>query len=507
MSGVAFRDSSIVVIDTSRTSVHAILGLGELLPTPAVEIKARVGLRRSLHDSNGLSNGHAQPAASTSRAASAIPMSSVKVNDYLVGAQLDSALAAGEDIVVSWPFAEGDISDWTQAEAIWKHTLFGLLHLRRTQNESPVLLTVPPTLSRSSLAMLSQLFFERFNVAAFTLLFRPVAQIYAGNALSGIVVDIGEEYTDVNVIYDGFPVRECTESVKLGLQDCREHLVNILRTNQSVMTAISSPDAPLPEEDIKQALLSLVNHLLASGLVKPPAPASSVTGFSASAMPIVEEPEDGVTDIAAIVLAGKEKAVIENNMKKRASAKATAAEQAKMREIEAMDLVEIKDWEWGLREVVVGRERHRLCEPLFDPKLCKKDPNDGVWPIHEVIGAVVQRADVDQRQYVWQGLFVTGELARYIKGMGTSLQSRLMSYILSQPDQHNDVQARHIRVLKIPEYFAEYREKGDGLASFLGAGIVAKIAFHDPNGKNFVSKGEYAAKGPPAIIEMSASLL
>ncbi|EPQ56390.1 actin-like protein [Gloeophyllum trabeum ATCC 11539] len=488
MSGVAFRDSSIVVIDTSRTSVRAILGLGELLPTPAVEIKARVGLRRSLHDSNGLSNGHAQPAASTSRAASAIPMSSVKVNDYLVGAQLDSALAAGEDIVVSWPFAEGDISDWTQAEAIWKHTLFGLLHLRRTQNESPVL-TVPPTLSRSSLAMLSQLFFERFNVAAFTLLFRPVAQIYAGNAISGIVVDIGEEYTDAS---QGMHGKRQAGSARLQ------------RTPQHV----------------KQALLSLVNHLPASGLVKPPAPVSSVTGFSASTMPIVEEPEDGVTDIAAIVLAGKAKAVIEHNMKKRASAKATAAEQAKMREIEAMDLVEIKDWEWGvggaeegspaakkLREVVVGRERHRLCEPLFDPKLCKKNPNDGVWPIHEVIGAVVQRADVDQRQYVWQGLFVTGELARYIKGMGTSLQSRLMSYILSQPDQHNDVQARHIRVLKIPEYFAEYREKGDGLASFLGAGIVAKIAFHDPNGKNFVSKGEYAAKGPPAIIEMSASLL
>ncbi|KZT27748.1 actin-related protein [Neolentinus lepideus HHB14362 ss-1] len=503
MSGVAFRDSSIVVIDTSRTSLRAILGLGELLPTPAVEIQARVGLQRLLYEqlnSNGVS-GNGQPAASTSRAMSAAPSTSIKVNDYLVGAQLDNALAAGEDVVVSWPFAEGDVSDWTQAEALWKHTLFSLLHLRRTQNESPVLLTVPPSLSRSSLTILSQLFFERFNVAAFTLLFRPVAQIYAGNALSGVVVDIDEEYTDINVLYDGFIVKACTESVKIGLKDCREHVASILRTNQSVMTAISPPDAPLSDDRIHTALLSLVSHLLSTSLIKPP----SATGSTIA----VDEPEDGVTDIAAIVLAGKEKAVIENNMKKRASAKATAAEQAKMREIEAMDLVEIKEWEWEgkVREVVVGRERHRFCEPLFDPKIVRKDTKADAWSLQEVIGAAVRRCDVEQRQYVWNGLFVTGELAKYIKGMGTSLQSRLGTFILNQPDQHNDIQPRNIRVLKIPEYFAEYREKGDGFAAFLGAGIVAKIAFHDPNGKNFVSKSEYANKGPPAIIEMSASLL
>lgn len=41
------------------------------------------------------------------------------MNDYLVGAQLDEALSAGQDILVSWPFADGDVRDWVQAEAIW----------------------------------------------------------------------------------------------------------------------------------------------------------------------------------------------------------------------------------------------------------------------------------------------------------------------------------------------------------------------------------------------------
>ena len=46
-------------------------------------------------------------------------MENAKVNDYLVGTALDEAIAAGQDIDVYWPFADGDVSDWTQAEALW----------------------------------------------------------------------------------------------------------------------------------------------------------------------------------------------------------------------------------------------------------------------------------------------------------------------------------------------------------------------------------------------------
>jgi hypothetical protein len=49
--------------------------------------------------------------------------------------------------------------------------------------------------------------------------------------------------------------------------------------------------------------------------------------------------------------------------------------------------------------------------------------------------------------------------------------------MLSSADQHqhNEVQPKYIRTVKVPEYFAEYREKGDGLAAFLGSSIVAKV--------------------------------
>lgn len=64
---------------------------------------------------------------------------------------------------------------------------------------------------------------------------------------------------------------------------------------------------------------------------------------------------------------------------------------------------------------------------------------------------------------------------RFKSGIGTALQSRLAPFILSNPDQQTDVQPRFIRVLTVPDYFAEYRDKGDGLAAFLGTSIVAKV--------------------------------
>lgn len=60
-------------------------------------------------------------------------------------------------------------------------------------------------------------------------------------------------------------------------------------------------------------------------------------------------------------------------------------------------------------------------------------------------------------------------------GLGSALQARLAPYVISGQDASNEVQPRHIKVLKVPEYFAEYREKGDGLASFLGTSIIAKV--------------------------------
>jgi len=67
-----------------------------------------------------------------------------------------------------------------------------------------------------------------------------------------------------------------------------------------------------------------------------------------------------------------------------------------------------------------------------------------------------------------------------LKGIGLAIKARLSPYLLGNPDQHNDAQPKNVRVLHVPEYFAEFREKGDGLGAFLGAGIVAKASIFKP---------------------------
>ena len=114
-----------------------------------------MGLRRSLlgdngdAQTNGNANGIDGPTASTSRATSVYPQTSVpkaNVTDYLVGTQLDEALANGQDLIVSWPFATGVVSDWTQAEAIW-HVPIVFFFLAKAQHMDlwQEIYTVQPT--------------------------------------------------------------------------------------------------------------------------------------------------------------------------------------------------------------------------------------------------------------------------------------------------------------------------------------------------------------------------
>ncbi|KAI0705135.1 actin-related protein [Cytidiella melzeri] len=516
MSSGTFRDSAVVVIDTSRTLIRAGHGLHDLLRTPAVvspvsrimyrlhwwlrntqELTARVGLRRATH-ADSQTNGDASGSSSKSRDPNA------KVTDYLVGAQLDEALTAGQDIDLYWPFADGDVSDWIQAEALWKHVLFNQLYLRRVQMESPVLLAFTPGLSRSTYEHISQIFFERLNAAGFAILERPMAQFYSaviGADLSGIIVDIGQNHTDIYPIHDNLLIHGAHVVLDYGISDCEHYLAHLLLSNATLIARLSPPEAPLSPEMLQTTLVEVARHIWQQGLVKVLAEGEAA-----------DIEEEGVTDIAAVVVAGKEKAVIESGMKKRANQKASAAEQARAKEIEALDLVTI---EFKGKTLTLGKERHRFCEPLFDPTLLQVVPGmpkttrgqESVLPLQNAVGHAVGLTEVDARQYIYQGLFVTGELTNHIKGLGSALQARLAPFILSTVDQQNEVQPKGVRVLKVADYFAEYREKGDGLASFLGASIIAKITFvSDSSGKNFVSKADYVEKGPKAIIAMSPAL-
>lgn len=271
------------------------------------------------------------------------------------------------------------------------------------------------------------MFFERFNVAGFSILERPMAQLYACNALNGLVIDLGYHWTDVSAIYDGCLLKHARASTPVGIKACLAFLAQVLKTNSSLVSTLSPSDNPLSPEALHQVFQDLASTLYHRGLVKPP-----VLGSSQLATGEVEE--EGIVDIASILVAGKERAVIEANIKKRANQKASAAEQAKFKEIEALDLITL---EFNGKEVTVGKERHRFCDPLFDPRVLKHVPGleatlfghrekekdvRPVLSVSEAASHVLSRTEVDQRQYILGspnaagGLVAAGDMTSYIKG-------------------------------------------------------------------------------------------
>ena len=90
--------------------------------------------------------------------------------------------------------------------------------------------------------------------------------------------------------------------------------------------------------------------------------------------------------------------------------------------------------------MTVGKERHRFCDSLFDPRVLKHVPGlettlfghsekegeqNPVLSVSEAAWRVLSRVEVDQRQYILDGpivaggLLATGNMTSYIKGLST----------------------------------------------------------------------------------------
>lgn len=311
-----------------------------------------------------------------------------------------------------------------------KYILFQRLGIRRQLNECPVLLALPAKLSRMTHMLLCRMFFERFNVAGFTSIERPLATLYAANLISGILVDIGEDETDIVTVHESLIRHGSSIVIPIGIRDCERYLAHILRTNTSVMSVLAPPDQPPPEpKQLDILLLGLARYLWKSGHIKIPAEGEP-------------EPEDeGTLDIAALLVAGRERAIIEAAGNKKKSQQ-NKADKEREREMAALDLVTVQYLD--LPPITVGRERHRFCDPLFDPQLLStvsipqesliemdrltlpppphpKDP-DFVMPIPTAMHSIIRSAPFNERPHVYFGIVITGQLANIHGKNSYSLQ-------------------------------------------------------------------------------------
>ena len=152
-----------------------------------------------------------------------------------------------------------------------------------------------------------------------------------------------------------------------------------------------------------------------------------------------EPEEEGTLDIAALLVSGRERALIENIAAKRTNKNLSKADKEREKEIQAMDLVTIQYSIFG--SITIGKERHRFCEPLFDPGLLNainaglfgrdvqkaldedslpekvenlkgNEEGEMVMPLHAAVHTTIMTRPAWERPHLYLGLLITGDLAK-----------------------------------------------------------------------------------------------
>ncbi|EPQ30834.1 uncharacterized protein PFL1_01732 [Pseudozyma flocculosa PF-1] len=397
------REARTVMVLTGSHTITAGYGIHEIFRRPSVTLTARVGLPRSKADT--LMPASASASASTS--ASHPP----DYTQYLVGAALDEAERKGQDLAIFWPMRHGVIRDWQQMIALWSHVLFALLPVKRSANDSYILLSLPAPISRDTHTLLAQVFFQHFNAPALCIVEKPLLAAYGVGTMNATVVDLGWEGCDVTPVFECQVQHNANVKSAVGARHCTLFLAHLLRRDQSIVSALtallrykrksntSSSSAASTaqgaqgsgggaddDEDaqLQDALVALARQLVEDGhVLDEDAVRSGASGLTAAGGDGGDD-DDGNFDIAAALVEGRDKktraAMDEEEERRRAALEAAHADdgldeaviasitgdegQAGASTDEKAVLVQFR----GLK-LKVGPERFRFLEPLFRPEL------------------------------------------------------------------------------------------------------------------------------------------
>ena len=150
---------------------------------------------------------------------------------------------------LSRPLEHGAVSDWSDAERLWRHAL-GSSGIRAESGRHPILVTERALTSRPHReALVTQLFEEQGAPAVAVAGQAPLA-LYGTSATTGLVVDAGEGCITAVPVYEGVSLPHATGRADIGGRDVTAQLMRLLRVRGLPLS--SSAEAELARE-IKEA--------------------------------------------------------------------------------------------------------------------------------------------------------------------------------------------------------------------------------------------------------------
>jgi actin len=131
----------------------------------------------------------------------------VETADVFVGSE---ALKRRGVLRLHAPFVRGRIENFQYAEMLWYDCFFEQL---KTCPFSPALLTTCPVASDASRLKTTEIMFDTFLVPGLFLTPAPLLSVLATGRTSGLGVEVGEGYSSIMPVIEGFPLKHAIEKL------------------------------------------------------------------------------------------------------------------------------------------------------------------------------------------------------------------------------------------------------------------------------------------------------
>lgn len=138
-----------------------------------------------------------------------------------------------------YPVQRGIISDWENMD-IYLQFLFE--QLRINANEHPVLFTETSFNPKANREQLIEIMFEKYNVPSFFIENQAVLSLLSSGRKTGIVVETGDEITNIVPIYEGYPIHHAIKRMNLGGSSITNELTKILEKKQIELDSFTSKE-------------------------------------------------------------------------------------------------------------------------------------------------------------------------------------------------------------------------------------------------------------------------
>ncbi|KAI8090018.1 actin family [Halteromyces radiatus] len=358
------------------------------------------------------------------------------------------------------PIKNNNIVSWEDLEASWQHILFKELGIKKARNEHPVLFTVPVHWNKLEHERLTQIAFEYLNVPGLYIAPQPLMALYGCGSVTGLVVDIGHNTTDINVVVDSILQPSSNMTIHIGGNILNQYLLQLLQGDNNLVQQCEQAGVKLDEEfatfirEKCDICYVAMGHELQE--------TASTTDESNLAGGIAAATSEEITD------------------------NETTVEE----EEDNKDIPENVEIEYQGHKFTIGPYRHKVYDPLFKPDLMGID----TLSLRNAMFLAVNNCEPPEiRPKLWENIVLTGGCGQ-MRGLQKRVKADL-GHVLSISENAGDTQTRLVGFLRIPDYFTVLKNKEfQQYSTWLGAEIVAKLVFTDA--KNYVSKVDYNESGP-----------